>query len=26
VRIDGAESPLELDANRVPTAPKGTIS
>jgi len=25
VRIDGAESPLELDANRVPTAPKGTI-
>lgn len=26
VRVDGAESPLELDANRVPTAPKGTIS
>jgi hypothetical protein len=25
VRIDGAESPLELDANRTPTAPKGTI-
>jgi hypothetical protein len=25
VRIDGAESPLELDANRTPIAPKGTI-
>jgi hypothetical protein len=25
VRIDGAESPLELDPNRAPTAPKGTI-
>jgi hypothetical protein len=25
VRIDGAESPLELDANRVPIAPKVTI-
>ena len=25
VRIDGAESPLELDPNQTPTAPKGTI-
>jgi Pvc16 N-terminal domain len=25
VRVDGAESPLELDPNRTPTAPKGTI-
>jgi hypothetical protein len=25
VRIDGAESALQLDANRVPIAPKGTI-
>jgi hypothetical protein len=25
VRIDGAESPLDLDANRTPVAPKGTI-
>jgi hypothetical protein len=24
-RVDGAESPLELDANRIPVAPKGTI-
>jgi hypothetical protein len=25
VRVDGAESPLELDANRIPIAPKETI-
>jgi hypothetical protein len=25
LRIDGAESPLQLDANRVPVGPKGTI-
>jgi hypothetical protein len=25
VRIDGAESPVDLDASRTPTAPKGTI-
>jgi Pvc16 N-terminal domain len=25
VRVDGAESALQLDANRVPVAPKGTI-
>jgi hypothetical protein len=25
VRVDGAESPLELDANRIPVAPEGTI-
>ena len=26
VRVDGAETPLDLDANRVPIAPKGTIT
>lgn len=25
VRVDGAESPMELNASRTPTAPKGTI-
>lgn len=25
VRVDGAESPLELDANQIPVAPEGTI-
>jgi hypothetical protein len=25
VRVDGAESALQLDANRVPVGPKGTI-